>query len=437
MDSAHQISLVKGISAITGISQEKLETFLEKNPPLTILERPRMMDLTGTQLKKIEQLNSFLHASRMLQQEKEMHTGIDSTTKAGKWFQSMIGFMKDKERMVMAYMDKHMNPLGVETMAIGTISEAPVYPRQFLRRAVEAGCNGVMISHNHPGGSLKPSGADDDITMKLRDIFEPMGIRLHDHFIVTDRGYYSYQENGRLLSHQHGLDMSTAKPVNSNATGSMQQYVESASQLTGMTEFRLQKIANAEATAGVTHLDVKLPDMHRAKLELLNALKEAWAYAIEARPDNLRIDSSAVCGNYTVQSLGQLTQPTMMIYHLNTSNELLTKTDIVREKGMVDPKSIMKSVLESDCHSIIIARNTNHHMSQVLPEDRILAKRMVDALNPVGVSIVDYVVANQHAYTSMAEQGMLMNKQFATADLSKIPLAATETSHEWHDDWEH
>ncbi len=293
-----------------------------------------------------------------------------------------------------------------------------------------------MISHNHPGGSLKPSGADDDITTKLRDIFEPMGIRLHDHFIVTDRGYFSYQENGRLLSHQHGLDMSTAKPVNSNATGSMQQYVESASQLTGMTEFRLQKLVNAEATVGVTQQDLKLPDIHRTKLELLNALKEAWAYAIEARPDNLRIDSSAVCGNYTVQSLGQLTQPAMMIYHLNTSNELLTKTDIVRDKGMVDPKSIMKSVLESDCHAIIIARNTSHYMAQVLPEDRILAKRLVDALNPVGVSIVDYVVANQHAYTSMAEQGMLMNKQFATADLSKIPLAATETSHEWNDDWE-
>jgi DNA repair protein RadC len=56
----------------------------------------------------------------------------------------------------------------------------------------------MIVFHNHPSGNLKPSTQDDSITRKIKSAAEIFDIRLDDHIIISDTGYYSYNDEGRL-----------------------------------------------------------------------------------------------------------------------------------------------------------------------------------------------------------------------------------------------
>ncbi|NCC24896.1 MAG: DNA repair protein RadC [Deltaproteobacteria bacterium] len=80
----------------------------------------------------------------------------------------------------------------------GTVDQAPVYPREILALVLERQAGGVILVHNHPGGNLQPSKQDDDLTAKIQDAASKLDIRILDHIIVSDSGYYSYREQGRM-----------------------------------------------------------------------------------------------------------------------------------------------------------------------------------------------------------------------------------------------
>ena len=56
--------------------------------------------------------------------------------------------------------------------------------------ALKAAASGIIISHNHPSGNLKPSDRDKDVTKKIRDAGEMLDIKLMDHIIVGHEGQY-------------------------------------------------------------------------------------------------------------------------------------------------------------------------------------------------------------------------------------------------------
>ena len=66
--------------------------------------------------------------------------------------------------------------------------------------AINCASSGVIISHNHPSGAMRPSSSDRDITIKINQALELFNIRLLDHIIVSPiRGdYYSFADNGDL-----------------------------------------------------------------------------------------------------------------------------------------------------------------------------------------------------------------------------------------------
>jgi len=56
----------------------------------------------------------------------------------------------------------------------------------------------VILAHNHPGGSLKPSAADIEVTRKISDALKTISIKVVDHIIVSGNNYYSFAENGLI-----------------------------------------------------------------------------------------------------------------------------------------------------------------------------------------------------------------------------------------------
>ena len=90
------------------------------------------------------------------------------------------------------------NQLLDETIADGTVNEAPVYPREVMRRALELGATALLLAHNHPSGDPQPSEGDVRATRKIVDAGHVLGIAVHDHVIVARSGWTSLRALGLL-----------------------------------------------------------------------------------------------------------------------------------------------------------------------------------------------------------------------------------------------
>lgn len=80
----------------------------------------------------------------------------------------------------------------------GVEDQTAIYPRRVARLAMENHATGVIIAHNHPTGSIRPSNADIQITRALNAAMETLDIRFLDHVIIgaEEKGYFSFRENG-------------------------------------------------------------------------------------------------------------------------------------------------------------------------------------------------------------------------------------------------
>jgi len=67
-----------------------------------------------------------------------------------------------------------------------------------LKTALEVGGVGLILAHNHPSGTLKPSQADRDITAKLKIAAKSLDITVFDHLIVTENAYFSFADESLL-----------------------------------------------------------------------------------------------------------------------------------------------------------------------------------------------------------------------------------------------
>lgn len=85
----------------------------------------------------------------------------------------------------------------------GTINEAPVYPRLIVETALRHKASSVILAHNHPGGSLKPSVADIEVTKKIYAALKSISINVVDHIIVAGQNYTSFAEHGIMESIAH------------------------------------------------------------------------------------------------------------------------------------------------------------------------------------------------------------------------------------------
>lgn len=101
----------------------------------------------------------------------------------------------EHEEVWVAYLDTRNRLLSWEMTARGSVHTVPLYPRDVMARALELKASGLILVHNHPGGSPTPSGADLDLTKKIQAAGNPLGIRLTDHVIVTDDACYSMVED--------------------------------------------------------------------------------------------------------------------------------------------------------------------------------------------------------------------------------------------------
>jgi DNA repair protein RadC len=84
-------------------------------------------------------------------------------------------------------------------MTDGTLDETAIYPREVFGVALRHQAEMVILTHNHPGGTLKPSRMDIEMTRRLKEGFDYINVDVVDHIIVADGKYYSMAKRGQFV----------------------------------------------------------------------------------------------------------------------------------------------------------------------------------------------------------------------------------------------
>lgn len=102
------------------------------------------------------------------------------------------------EEFWVIFLNHRNKIIGKERISSGGLTATVVDVRILFKEAIERLATAIVIAHNHPSGTLKPSRADIQLTQKIKSGSKLLDIQLLDHLIVADSGYYSFADEGRL-----------------------------------------------------------------------------------------------------------------------------------------------------------------------------------------------------------------------------------------------
>lgn len=111
------------------------------------------------------------------------------------WDQGKIQYV---EQFKVILLSRGNRVLGILEASTGGVSGTIADPKVIFGAALKANCSAIIISHNHPSSSLKPSQADINLTRKLTSAGQMLDMPVLDHIIVTADGFFSFADEGLL-----------------------------------------------------------------------------------------------------------------------------------------------------------------------------------------------------------------------------------------------
>ena len=104
----------------------------------------------------------------------------------------------DREQFIIACLNTKNEPTNITVVSVGSINKAIVHPREVFKTAILSNAASIMTFHNHPSGDTIPSDQDIQLTHRLVEAGELLGIKLLDHLIIGDRSFTSLKQKGYL-----------------------------------------------------------------------------------------------------------------------------------------------------------------------------------------------------------------------------------------------
>lgn len=165
-----------------------------------VLDAPieELMQLDGLS----ENSATFLHIVRdswalYLRDCSKQTSRISSTSALLNYCQVAMSGLKD-EHIRVIFLNAQNDVITDEVLSRGSVDHSYVDPRKVMERALKHNATAIILVHNHPGGSCKPSKDDMVLTSALAEAARHLRIALHDHLIICKTGYYSFLEQGDL-----------------------------------------------------------------------------------------------------------------------------------------------------------------------------------------------------------------------------------------------
>ncbi|WP_338506191.1 JAB domain-containing protein [Turicibacter sp. KK003] len=104
----------------------------------------------------------------------------------------------DREQFIIACLNTKNEPTNISVVSVGSLNKAIVHPREVFKTAILSNAASIMAFHNHPSGDTTPSDQDIQLTNRLYEAGELLGIKVLDHLIIGDGSFTSLKEKGYL-----------------------------------------------------------------------------------------------------------------------------------------------------------------------------------------------------------------------------------------------
>lgn len=158
---------------------------------------PEFMEL-GLEEQEAVALVSMAEVLKRSLVKKSERESVFSSQHLGRKLIAQIGH-KEQEHLMAIYLNNQNQIVDERVISIGTKNRSLASPSDILRYAVRCNASSIIVAHNHPSGSVAPSGNDRDFTRALMECCKMFEIVLLDHVVVGRDNYYSFREKDYLF----------------------------------------------------------------------------------------------------------------------------------------------------------------------------------------------------------------------------------------------
>ncbi len=180
------------------LAKEILKLSKDNLVELGKLSVKELMKVKGIGVAKAISISAALELGRRRQASAALQkTAISSSSDIAQYLQAKLRDLR-REVFAILFLNRANKINHFEIISEGGITGTVADPRIILRKALEEDAVSIVLCHNHPSGSLRPSRADEEITRKIKEASSYFDITVLDHIIVSDSGYYSFADEGLL-----------------------------------------------------------------------------------------------------------------------------------------------------------------------------------------------------------------------------------------------
>lgn len=164
---------------------------------MDILELERNKALQGIGKVKACQIKAAIELGIRVNRKNPMEVKVTSPQSVADLFMDEMQYLK-QECFKILLLDTKNKVIKVEGISLGILNASLVHPREVFVKAIKQHSAAIILAHNHPSGDPEPSPEDKNITQRLHDAGEILGIPVIDHIIIGRGTYMSFKQEKLL-----------------------------------------------------------------------------------------------------------------------------------------------------------------------------------------------------------------------------------------------
>ncbi|MFD0710992.1 DNA repair protein RadC [Paenibacillus sp. GCM10027626] len=176
--------------------EELFQRFPDKNAFMDATEQ-ELIQIKGIGVGKAQQIISLIQLTQILSKPKRIIKIIKSPNDVYELLAPEVQHL-NKEHFVALLLNTKNHLIAKEIISIGSLNATIAHPREVFHKAIRHSSASVIAVHNHPSGDPQPSYEDIEITRRLAEAGEIIGIELLDHVVIGEDRYVSLKEKGHM-----------------------------------------------------------------------------------------------------------------------------------------------------------------------------------------------------------------------------------------------
>ncbi len=200
LDDAELLAIILGQGTRELSALELAQLLMIKYKSLRHLKDASLEELLeekGIGPAKAVSVKASIEMGRRMAQDSQLKTQIKSPDDVKNIVMEEMRYF-DREHFRVIYLDRKGGMLEMQDISVGGLHSSIVHPREVFKVAVKKSAASLILVHNHPSGDPTPSKEDVDITLRLIEAGNIMGITVLDHIVIGDNTYCSLKSKGLI-----------------------------------------------------------------------------------------------------------------------------------------------------------------------------------------------------------------------------------------------